>query len=88
MHRLVFAALVASSVASAGGAAPLRAHAVRRSTPVTVDGRLDEEAWTKVPRQGGFTQRIPKDGAAASRTTRSRASSAISTVVARRSVRH
>lgn len=41
----------------------VRAHAVRRTGSITVDGVLDEAAWQNAPRQGSFTQRFPKDGA-------------------------
>lgn len=40
-------------------------HAVRRSGPIAIDGRLDDEAWRGASRSGGFTQRFPVDGVAA-----------------------
>ena len=43
----------------------LRAHAVRRPGTVDIDGRLGEPSWRTVPRQTGFTQRFPVDGAKA-----------------------
>ncbi len=48
----------------------LRAHAVRRSGPVTIDGHLDESVWDAAPKHSGFTQRFPKDGIKASYETR------------------
>jgi hypothetical protein len=39
----------------------LRAHAVRRTGPISIDGQLDEAGWAAAPRQGGFVQRFPKD---------------------------
>ncbi len=54
--------LVVACVASAR-ADGMRAHAVRRTGPIAIDGRLDEAAWAKAPQQTGFTQRFPKDGA-------------------------
>jgi hypothetical protein len=42
-----------------GGA---RAHAIRRTGALAIDGRLDEPAWTSAPRQRGFSQRFPKEG--------------------------
>jgi Domain of unknown function (DUF5916) len=47
----------------------VRAHATRRTGPIAIDGRLDEGAWTRAPRQTGFIQRFPKDGARASLET-------------------
>lgn len=40
----------------------VRAQAVRRSSAIAVDGRLDEVSWAAAPRQTGFVQRFPKDG--------------------------
>jgi hypothetical protein len=51
-------------------ASTVRAHAVRRSGAIVVDGRLDEVAWTDVPRNSGFLQRFPVDAAAPSLETR------------------
>ena len=47
-----------------------RALAVRRTSTIAIDGRLDEPAWTAAPVQTGFTQRFPTDGAPASHPTR------------------
>jgi len=38
-------------------------HAVRRTKPIRIDGRLDEPAWAEVPATGDFWQRRPKEGA-------------------------
>jgi hypothetical protein len=63
--------LVASAAAHADGLSPeLRAHAVRRSGDITIDGKLDEPAWAAAPMQSGFTQRFPKDGIKAQLETR------------------
>jgi hypothetical protein len=43
--------------------------AVRAQAPVTVDGRLDDEAWTSVPAFSDFTQRDPEEGQPASERT-------------------
>jgi hypothetical protein len=72
MHRtLVLLALVCAAPRAQADvpAALSRAHAARRSGAVIVDGKLDEAAWTAAVRQGGFTQRFPKDGVAASHAT-------------------
>lgn len=70
MRRLALVALVAIMTARAEWAsAEVRAHAARRSSHIRVDGRLDEPTWTNAQRQGGFTQRFPKDGAKASHDT-------------------
>jgi hypothetical protein len=83
MRRLGLSLLLASATAAAqpvpadvspkGTTSPVapgvRAHATRRTKTITIDGRLDEPAWASAPRQGGFTQRFPKDGAKASHDT-------------------
>jgi len=66
MLRFCFAALVVlvarGAIARADDPAPpVRAHAVRRTSPISVDGQLDEAAWAAAPRQTGFVQRFPKD---------------------------
>ena len=67
----VLAAAGAPRSAQAGDAAStVRAHAVRRTGAIVVDGRLDEVAWTDAPRNGGFLQRFPIDAAAPSLETR------------------
>src|ERR1044071_2381728 len=54
--------LASSTLARADSLAPsVRAHAVRRSGSISVDGKLDEPSWTTAPRQSGFVQRFPKD---------------------------
>jgi hypothetical protein len=63
MIRLL-AVLVVVLVGSAEAEAT-RARAVRRDGAITIDGRLEEAAWAGAPRQNGFTQRFPKDGAKA-----------------------
>src|SRR5262249_34683662 len=67
MRRLLYLSLLAAATAHAGNPVPdaLRARAVRRTGEITVDGKLDEPAWAAAPKQGGFTQRFPKDGAKA-----------------------
>lgn len=65
---IVFAVVLALAThARADDATPVpaavRAHAVRRACAVTVDGHLDEACWQAAPKQTGFVQRFPKDGA-------------------------
>ena len=56
--------LAAGPAAQAADVAPtVRAHAVRRSGDITIDGRLDEAVWAAAPKHGGFVQRFPKDAA-------------------------
>ena len=57
---LALAALVA--FASIAHAESLRAIAEHRTSPIVIDGHLDEPAWQHAPRQHGFTQRFPNDG--------------------------
>src|SRR5688572_16887457 len=47
-----------------------RATAVRRTGTVSIDGKLDEAAWTNAPKHADFTRRFPQDGAKASHETR------------------
>ena len=47
----------------------MRAHAAKKTSSVTVDGKLDEDCWKTAARQTNFTQRFPKDGAKATLET-------------------
>jgi Domain of unknown function (DUF5916) len=47
----------------------VRASAHRRTLPITVDGRIDEQAWTDCPPVRGFVQRFPDAGKAPSQDT-------------------
>ena len=74
MVRIPHATLV--TVALLGGAAEasempvsVRARAVRRSSSIAIDGRLEEDAWQRAPRHSGFVQRFPKDASAPSLDT-------------------
>ena len=71
MKRLAYALLVVATPALAEVPAPaiVRAHATRRTSAIVVDGRLDDAAWATAPRQTGFVQRYPKDGATATLDT-------------------
>ncbi|HEY0191182.1 MAG TPA: DUF5916 domain-containing protein [Kofleriaceae bacterium] len=55
---------------SAARAEPVRAHAMRRTSAIAIDGALDEPSWATAPSQTGFVQRFPRDGAAPARATR------------------
>ena len=65
-------ALIVAGPAFARGDALVaaRAHAVRRVGSIAIDGSLGEAAWSSAPKQRGFTQRFPKDGANAQLETR------------------
>ncbi|HET7462064.1 MAG TPA: DUF5916 domain-containing protein, partial [Longimicrobium sp.] len=54
--------------AHASGAVP-QVQAVRRTEPITIDGRLDEAFWQTVPAADGFRQRDPREGQPASERT-------------------
>src|SRR3954454_20400478 len=54
--------------AHASGATP-RLQAVERTSPVVVDGRLDEAVWQAPPAATGFTQQDPKEGQPATQRT-------------------
>ena len=63
-------ALVAGPLAAQQGGAPptLAAVRVQGAAPV-LDGRLDDAAWASAPAAGGFVQRGPQPGAAATAAT-------------------
>ncbi|MEP6914853.1 MAG: DUF5916 domain-containing protein [Acidobacteriota bacterium] len=44
-------------------------HAVRVTTPITIDGRLNEEVWLRAPPATVFTQREPDEGKPATEGT-------------------
>ncbi|HET6764716.1 MAG TPA: DUF5916 domain-containing protein, partial [Longimicrobiaceae bacterium] len=44
-------------------------HAVRRTTPVVMDGRLDEALWQSAPAATGFVQQDPHEGQPATQRT-------------------
>ncbi|HEY0479454.1 MAG TPA: DUF5916 domain-containing protein [Kofleriaceae bacterium] len=68
---VVLGGLGPAPVARAQNAAPpVRAHAVRRTGAIAIDGRLDEPDWAAAPRQAGFSQRFPRDAARPSFETR------------------
>ncbi len=68
MSRLAWILVLAATSSTAG--AEVRAHAVRRTGEIRIDGQLDDAAWAAAPIPSGFTQRFPKDGAPASVVTR------------------
>jgi hypothetical protein len=49
-----------SSSSKPATGAPRTMAAVRRTAPVTIDGRLDEAAWTSAEPSSGFVQAYPK----------------------------
>ena len=71
---VVSAAVAAARVAHAGQAAASHAQvptvqAVRITTAIAVDGRLDEEVWLSAPAVTNFIQRDPDEGKPVSETT-------------------
>jgi hypothetical protein len=54
-------------IADASG--PVTVRAVRIDRPIVLDGRLDEEAYTRNPSAGAFTQQEPNEGMPASEQT-------------------
>lgn len=69
-RRILFALLAATvcpSPATAGQSNSAHAgvpavQAVRATTPVSIDGRLDDEVWLRAPAATEFTQRDPDEG--------------------------
>jgi hypothetical protein len=69
---LVAAALgAAPAVAQSGAEHPrdLAVRAVERTSPIALDGRLDESVWATAPAAGGFTQQDPQEGRPATQRT-------------------
>ena len=62
------AALTAPATADDGHGQPV-VNAERTRTPITIDGRLDEEAWALAPVQSAFRQRDPDEGQPATERT-------------------
>ena len=64
-----------AAIAALALVAPLQAQtrpsvaAARRTSPVAIDGRLDDAAWRTAPIAGGFVQKEPVEGAAAVHAT-------------------
>jgi len=76
-RTLAFAFLAAACLAAAApadDAAPLvhgapEVRAARAGGPISIDGRLDEDAWAAAPVAAGFRQREPQEGAPATEPT-------------------
>ncbi|MBK9069480.1 MAG: carbohydrate binding family 9 domain-containing protein [Myxococcales bacterium] len=65
-------AVVVAWMALADGARALASTKVvagRRTSPIAIDGKLDERAWKAAPSHGGFVQREPRQGAPSSERT-------------------
>jgi hypothetical protein len=71
MRSLCAVALVClgAHVGVAAAATDRHALATRRTLDVTIDGRIDEDAWKAAPAQGDFWQREPHEGATPSQRT-------------------
>ena len=65
---LAVAVVTAATTLAAAGADRI-AMASRRTQAVSVDGRLDEAAWSSAPPHGDFWQREPDEGASPSQRT-------------------
>ncbi len=59
---------LASDQAANHGSVPI-VEVVQTTTPVTIDGRLDDEVWTRAPAATEFTQRDPDEGKPATELT-------------------
>src|SRR5690349_8584225 len=62
----------ADSTANRSPTATRVIRAVRASGAITIDGKLNEAAWSAAPVSGGFTQSYPKIGAAPTDPTEAR----------------
>jgi hypothetical protein len=58
----------AQTAAHASGATP-SLRAAERTSPIAVDGRLDEAAWASAPAAGDFRQQNPREGEPATQRT-------------------
>jgi hypothetical protein len=65
LSRPLYLLLAIAATARAVYADGVRAHAIRRSGDITIDGHLDEPVWQTAPKQGRFTERFPIDGSKA-----------------------
>ena len=72
LHSVVLALYLTAGVGTALAQAPQAtsfeertAAATRATSPITVDGRLDEPAWQVAPVERGFIQNEPREGEAA-----------------------
>ena len=66
---LLFSAVLLSSAAEAQQPLPPTIQAVRLTTPLRIDGKLDETVYATVPPMSGFTQQEPTEGAPATERT-------------------
>jgi hypothetical protein len=65
----LFVVAIVLSAHTATAQTPRELRAFRVATPLTLDGRLDEEVYAKVPAIGGFIQQVPHSGEPASEPT-------------------
>ena len=70
MRRVLLLLLVCATASAEPLPASVRTHASRVTGSISIDGHLDEAAWVNAEKQGGFTQRIPKDGVKPTHDTR------------------
>src|SRR6476620_5407964 len=75
---LALAIVLASPALSAGQPKPAHGtvpvlHGARASSPIVIDGLLDDEVWVRTPATTGFTQRDPDEGKPATERTELRA---------------
>ena len=72
MSRLLGLLIALASASAVADTLPpsVRAHATRRTTSISIDGKLDEPGWANAEKLGGFTQRFPKDGDKPTQDTR------------------
>src|SRR5512138_470028 len=65
----VFLSLATVRVAGSAGAAPQPVRAQPSTSPIVLDGKLDDAAWATAAAAGGFLQRDPDEGAPATEST-------------------
>jgi hypothetical protein len=71
---LALVIVLASPALSAGQSKPAHGtvpvlHGARASSPIVIDGLLDDEVWVRTPATTGFTQRDPDEGKPATERT-------------------
>ncbi len=50
-------------------AAPTHLRAERATTPIVIDGKLDDRAWRRAHATSAFRQKVPDDGASPTEKT-------------------
>lgn len=69
LAALAAVVLAPTSARAARGPVPPTVSPTRTTTPIVIDGRLDEESWSSAPVDDAFVQQYPVEGAAPTERT-------------------